>query len=207
MRGTSPNHPSYTRPRMLLDAFALLDIFALAAAESRAFPQGGTPLRLYSLAVLALLTAFWLVIRRHEYPVWAIVALQLSVVGHVAGRFVVLDDLPLYRAHLLGIPGDKVIHAFNSAAGAVFVTALFRRLGLVLKGWEGFIVLMVVSGAGALVEIVEYGGTLVLPMTHVGDYANNMQDLIANLLGALAGWVLAHLIMRDGADRTSDAES
>jgi glycopeptide antibiotics resistance protein len=34
-----------------------------------------------------------------------------------------------------------------------------------------------------------------------------MQDLIANLLGALAGWVLAHLIMRDGADRTSDAES
>lgn len=193
------DHRPYTFRRGLLDALAALDVLAYMASEARAFPQGGTPLRLYSLAVLTLIVVLWLALRRSEYPVWAILTLQLSIMGHVAGRFVVVDGLPLYRADLLGMPADKIIHAFNSLAGGVFATVLFRRLGLLLRGWEGFIVVMFVSGAGALVEIVEYGGTLVLETTHVGSYANNMQDLIANLAGAYAGWLLVRLATRHAA--------
>lgn len=184
----------YTSSRKLLDAFAAFDILAYIVTESREFKTTDATFVIYSVAVLAIMLVFWLALRRHEYPVWAVIALQLTVLGHIAGRSVVIDGLPLYRSHLLGLPGDKIVHAFNSLAAAVFATAMFRRLRLVLGGWEGFIVVMTVTGAGALVEIVEYGGTLVLPVTHVGDYANNMQDLIANLAGAFAGWLIIRLI-------------
>ncbi|MBA4370710.1 MAG: hypothetical protein C0418_03920, partial [Coriobacteriaceae bacterium] len=145
--------------------------------------------------VVSLVVVLWLVLRRWDYPVWAVMVLQLAFMGHVAGRMVLVGGVPLYRASILGLPGDKVVHAFNSLAAAAFVTALFRRLRLRLEGWEGFIVVMVVSGAGAVIEIIEYGGFLLLPVTHVGDYANNTQDLIANLAGAFAGWLVARTAM------------
>ncbi|MDE0169676.1 MAG: hypothetical protein OXS29_09190 [bacterium] len=58
---------------------------------------------------------------------------------------------------------------------------------------EGFrAVIVVVLGAntvGAVIEIGEYVASLGLASVRVGGYANNMQDLTANLLGALvAGW-------------------
>lgn len=192
-RRTASTRP-YTSSRKLLDAFAAFDILAYIVTESREFKTTDAAFVVYSVTVLAIMLAFWLALRRHEYPIWAVVALQLTVLGHIAGRFVVIDGLPLYRSQILGMRGDKVIHTLNSLAAAVFATAMFRRLGLVLGGWEGFIVVMTVTGAGALVEIIEYGGTLVLPVTHVGDYVNNMQDLLANLVGAFAGWLIIRLM-------------
>ncbi|MHB9003049.1 MAG: hypothetical protein ACYC6C_03165 [Coriobacteriia bacterium] len=197
-RRGSPARP-YTASRKLFDALAAFDILAYVVTESREFKTTDPAFVLYSLGVLTIMIAFWLALRRHEYPMWAVVALQLTVIGHIVGRFVVIDGLPAYRSEFLGLRGDKVIHAFNSLAAAVFATAMFRRLGLVLRGWEGFIVVMTVSGAGALVEIVEYGGTMVLPVTHVGTYANNMQDLIANLVGALLGWTVIRFTLREDA--------
>ena len=42
---------------------------------------------------------------------------------------------------------------------------------------------------GPWIEIGEYLATLAVSEARVGDYANNMQDLIANLLGAVvAAW-------------------
>lgn len=201
-RSTASTRP-YTPSRKLLDAFAAFDILAYVVTESREFQTTDAAFVLYSLSVLAIMVAFWLALRRHEYPMWAVIALQLTVMGHIAGRFVVIDGLPLYRSQILGMRGDKVIHAFNSLAAAIFATAMFRRLRLVLGGWEGFIVVMTVSGAGALVEIVEYGGTMVLPVNHVGTYANNMQDLIANLLGALLGWIVVRFMLREDAPAMS----
>jgi hypothetical protein len=199
-------HP-YTASRKLLDAFAAFDILAYIVTESREFPGTDLTFKLYSLVILGIMIAFWLALRRHEYPVWAVVSLQLTVMGHIAGRFVVVDGQPLYRSHILGLRGDKVIHALNAAAAAIFTTALFRRLKFDHGGWEGFIVVMTVSGAGALVEIVEYGGTMVLPAHYVGDYANNMQDLVANLLGALLGWMGVRLMLREDTPTVSRSGS
>ena len=121
---------------------------------------------------------------------WATLILQTAVLGHLAGWLVTVGGQSLYVVAFWGVPMDKVIHAFNSAAAACFVTAMFRSVGLRLRGWEGFVVVMVVCGLGALIEVIEYIGTLVLTSTSVGDYANNAQDLIANLLGAMVGWGL-----------------
>lgn len=196
------HHGTYSPRRALLDVLAVLDLIAIAYTELKEFPGTGVGFKVYAVSVLAVVVVLWLALRRHEFPVWAIAVLQLSFMGHVAGRMVVLDGQELYRATVLGFPGDKLVHAFNSLAAAAFVTALFRRLRFRLRGWEGFVVVMVVSGGGALVEIIEYGGFLLLPVTHVGDYSNNMQDLIANLLGAIAGWLVASIAMRRSADPT-----
>jgi hypothetical protein len=37
------------------------------------------------------------------------------------------------------------------------------------------------------VELAEFAGTAVNPDVNVGDYGNNMLDILANLVGAVAG--------------------
>jgi hypothetical protein len=56
-------------------------------------------------------------------------------------------------------------------------------------------VLLVVLGLGAVVEIVEYFVVLTVAHQGVGDYHNNLQDLVANLVGAST-----HLLVRQGLD-------
>ena len=48
-----------------------------------------------------------------------------------------------------------------------------------------FFVFLIVLGLGAIVEIFEYGVTKTVPHNGVGDYDNNMQDLLGNCAGGL----------------------
>lgn len=187
---------AYTWRRRFFDGIAAVNFMAMLIAEIRAFPGAGLGFHVYGAMVLSLFAVVWLVLRRYEYPVWAMAALQLALMGHLAGRAVLVGGTALYHVELLGVPMDKVIHALNSAAAAVFVTSLFERARLRLGAWRGFVIVMVVSGLGAMIEIIEYVGTLLLPMNRVGDYANNMQDLIANLIGAFVGFSIAAIALR-----------
>jgi len=184
----------YNSRRLLFDVLGIANILAVAAADAAAFPNAGRGFQVYTAIVTLLVSGLWLVLRRYEHPIWLMALLQLALLGHMAGRTVYIGDTQLYRTALLGIRTDKIIHAINSMAGAAYLTVLFRRLGLAFRGWEGFIVVMTVCGAGAFVEIVEYLGVLLLPITHVGNYANNVQDLIGNLVGAIAGWAIVRLV-------------
>lgn len=187
--------PSRTR-RVVFDAVALANVVVMVVNEFVRFPTGGTPFRLYTLALVVAFLGVWFLMRRFEYPVWATVAFQLTILGHTAGRFIIVDGAPLYRAVIVGIPADKLIHAFNTAAGTIFIVALLDQLDLPFRGGRGaFLAVMIASGMGAVVEIVEYVGALVLPTTAVGDYANNMQDLIANMIGAVAGWAIGAAVL------------
>lgn len=179
--------------RRLFDALALVNISGLLVSGITRFDAQNAGFTVYLVALAGLYVGAWLALRRYDYPVWAMLMLQAAVLGHLAGWLVVVDGRTLYTTSVSGMPMDKVIHAFNSAAAAAFVTVLFRRAGLQLGGWEGFVVVMVVCGLAAMIEVIEYVGTLVLTSTSVGDYANNAQDLIANLAGALVGWALTHL--------------
>lgn len=177
--------------RILFDILGIANIAAIAASDAVQFPNAGTGFKVYTVIVVLVVASVWLVLRRYEHPIWLMALLQLALLGHLAGRTVVIDGTELYRANILGLRADKIIHAFNSLVGAAYLTMLFRRMGLVLRGWEGFVVVMVTCGVGAAVEIVEYLGVLLLPVTYVGNYENNVQDLIGNLVGAVAGWALA----------------
>lgn len=199
---THENRARYSGRRAFLDAVAMVNIIGIAITEVTAFPEGGIGLKLYSAVVIGLFIGLWLVLRRYEYPVWLVLVLQLALLGHLAGRLVTVGGVPFYRTVILGVPSDKTVHAFNAMAGAAFLTVFFRRIELRLRGWEGFVVTMVIGGCGALIEIIEYGGVLVLPSTHVGDYANNAQDLVANLVGAVLGWALVRLVSGRAAGDT-----
>ena len=48
---------------------------------------------------------------------------------------------------------------------------------------------------------------LVLPFNNGGGYANNMQDLVANLLGALAGWFVTRLAMGPAPDEVQGEDT
>ncbi len=85
------------------------------------------------------------------------------------------------------MPYDKFVHFLNAFAGSAIVSHLFNlRVGHVTKTpvpVHPLAILTVVLGVGSVVEIVEYIVQLVMPHTGVGGYDNNMQDLIANLVG------------------------
>lgn len=194
-RTAAGGHRRYGVRRAVLDGFALLNIGGLAAAEAFSISKARPGFIFYTLGVLALYVGFWLAVRRNEFPVWASIAVQLAVVGHMAGRFVRIDGVQLYQVVVAGVHMDKVIHAFNTGMGAVFLVVLFRTVGLRLMRWEGFIVVMVACGLGALIEIVEFASTYVLVTHNVGGYVNNAQDLVANLAGSLVAWAAMRLAL------------
>jgi hypothetical protein len=59
-----------------------------------------------------------------------------------------------------------------------------------LSGGLATATVLMAAGAGALVEMVEFSGTIVFPGTNVGDYGNNMLDLVANMAGAMIATAL-----------------
>jgi hypothetical protein len=65
------------------------------------------------------------------------------------------------------------------------VKQLIDRLDLKLHYLESVFIVSVVLGLGAIIEIIEYIDTRTIPNHGVGGYDNNMQDLIANLIGGL----------------------
>lgn len=153
---------------------------------------------LYAVAILMTIVTIWVFLRRLTYPVWLLGAIQLGILLHFAGAFFPIEGGRLYDAHFLTLRFDKYVHAINAFAGA----ALAGHLLPAMDGrWRLRLIVIVLAtlGGGAIVEIVEYLVTLTLARNGVGNYDNNMQDLIANLVGALLFvfvWQLRSTIVR-----------
>jgi hypothetical protein len=81
---------------------------------------------------------------------------------------------------------DKIVHAANAMIGCVVALEFFRLLKVRFARGLILVVLLVVVGTGAIVEIAEYVVVKTIPHNGVGDYDNNMKDLLANLVGCLA---------------------
>lgn len=141
------------------------------------------------LAVTVVLTGVMLAIDRSVgFPPSVLWGLALVAIGNMAGGVLLVGDSTLYMAPVLGqVRYDKVFHALATGVGAVAAWEALKRWGEVSRLTPGlaFSVVLMACGAGALVEIVEYVGTLVVPNSNVGDYGNNMLDLVANLAGAV----------------------
>ncbi len=144
------------------------------------------------VAVLALHRAV-------RFPARVLWGLWAAAVGNLAGGIWLVDGQPLYVHQVWGsLRYDKPFHfaATGIAAWAAYEVLLPRMWGSANRWGIGFVAVMVACGAGALVEIVEYVGTLIIENANVGDYGNNMADLVANLAGAVgatsvAAWALA----------------
>jgi uncharacterized membrane protein YjdF len=145
----------------------------------------------YALGLMAALTGLWYYFRTYPFPVSLLVVLEAGIVMHFAGGLVVMEGRRLYDHYLAGIRYDKVVHFVNAFVVAALVARLYRSRGQPLEGVDRLFVLLTVLGLGGMVEVMEYVVCKTVPGNGVGGYDNNMQDLIANLLGgSLAALVL-----------------
>jgi hypothetical protein len=139
----------------------------------------------YALLLLCGIALLWVGFRRHRFDLGLLLLLQVGILMHFGGAFVQWDGGRLYEAHLLGLRYDKYVHLVNAFGATYLMSRLFQFQRIALDWINRIVLVMTVLGLGAMVELVEYGVMVTLPANGVGSYHNNMQDLIANLAGAL----------------------
>ncbi len=139
----------------------------------------------YAGVILAAIVVLWWRFRDWGFDGSLLALVQLGILMHFAGAFVPVDGRRLYDAHLMGIRYDKYVHVVNAFAVTALVDRIFEIRRMPRTALNAIMLVMVVLGLGALAEIVEYGVVLTVPNNGVGEYDNNMQDLVANLSGSL----------------------
>ena len=149
---------------------------------------------LYTAINMGLFLLFAALHRWAQWPVYALWAVSLVGLGNMLGGVLLVDGAPLYVADLAGLPGyDKIFHVVAAAAMFIVAWEAMKRWagdgyhfgGLLLWTW------LVTMGGGAVVEIAEFIGSQVGDV-NVGDYGNNVLDLVANGLGAIFGAALVY---------------
>ena len=114
------------------------------------------------------------------------VLVVLSLVGfaHMAGGNVTVDPETWGWARY-----DLAVHFFAMGAAGLAAWETVRARTAIDPRFGPLIVILAANSIGAWVEIGEYGIGLANPTARMGDYANNMTDLIANAIGGLvAAW-------------------
>ena len=146
---------------------------------------------LYSVVLLVAGALAWRFLRRFDYPVWILVLVEIGIASHFAGGYVKYGaEGWLYWHHFLGVRYDKIVHFYNSFVAVLVFGMLFRQAGVGLRRMEPFVLVGFVLGLGAAIEVIEYFAVLTIHNVGVGDYANNMEDLVMNLLGGTLGVTL-----------------
>jgi hypothetical protein len=140
---------------------------------------------IYAGVILAAIVFAWIYLRRFTFQSAVLVLVQAGILAHFAGAFVPVDGGRLYDAEILSIRYDKYVHCLNAFAAAAVVAHVFDILEVHLPLIRNLVLIMVVLGLGAVVEIVEYVVMQTIPNAGVGAYDNNMQDLIGNMVGGM----------------------
>lgn len=149
---------------------------------------------IYAVSILGATAGLWWHFRLYPFSWRVLLVVEVGILMHFAGAYVRTDIGRLYDSYVLGIRYDKYVHFFNAFGGVFLVKALFSHRHIVSTGINAVFVVSVVLGFGAVVEIIEYLVTLTIAHHGVGDYDNNMQDLMGNLSGAFAAVLLARMM-------------
>jgi hypothetical protein len=156
------------------------------------------------ITVVLALVVGW-IHRTARFADSTLMALALAAIGNLAGGVLLVGDGTLYGATVIGaIRYDKVFHALATGVAGWASYEAVKRWGIARTGAAIFVAVMMAGGAGAFVEIIEYVGSVVFENTSVGDYGNNMLDLVANTAGSIVGVVLAARVVDLGAEDVSN---
>lgn len=139
----------------------------------------------YAVIILLLILFAWKMVRRFYVPGWLLAMAQVGICMHFAGGLTFYRDKRLYDIIIMGVRYDKYVHLFNAAVAALFIQRFASEHILKSEWFCDLVTVLMVLGLGAFVEIIEYLVMLTVPVNGVGNYDNNMQDLIANLVGVL----------------------
>jgi len=152
----------------------------------------------YSIVLSILIVVVIHIHNRFYLPVLVMIGLSIGGLLHFMGGSIVLDGTRLYDITLIRfVQYDNFVHLFNSfVATFVFYNLLARHFRKPLvheRALFSVILILLVSGLGAMNEIVEFGAVLFLDAAEtVGGYYNNSLDLVYNLLGAVGAlWIIS----------------
>lgn len=150
----------------------------------------------YAIVIMAAIALAWRVARHLQVPIVLLVLAQIGIILHFSGGLALFGESRLYDKVLFGIRYDKFVHCVNAMLAACFALRVpWERI--IQPRWLGdLLVVVIVLGLGAAIEVVEYLVTLTVEVNGVGGYDNNMQDLIANLMGASLCVVASRLLGR-----------
>jgi hypothetical protein len=142
---------------------------------------------IYTTITVVLVVLLTLIHRSVGFTLPVLCALAVVGMGNMAGGVLLIGGQPLYLAPLFGpVRYDKIFHFGATAVAALASWEALRRWSGAsrLSGGLATATVLMAAGAGALVEMVEFSGT------NVGDYGNNMLDLVANMAGAMIATAL-----------------
>jgi hypothetical protein len=170
------------------DWWVFANLVLLAAMCWLVYRKAEWEFGLYATVFIVLFAGLWRYLRRFDYPWWLYVALEIGILANFAGGLVHFgpDMVRLYGHRFFGIRFDKWVHFYNSGVLATVCSYVLHGAGVRLGRAKGIVLVLMMCGIGALWEIVEYSAVMSLPTTGVGDYHNNMRDLIANLAGGVS---------------------
>ena len=205
----TPNYGVATGPQAARSLTSIYRVLVALAAALVGFLIYGIAMDVSPVIYYVPITAIFagviaLIHRSVGFPTVVLWGLAGVAIGNMAGGVLLVGGATLYELPVLGsIQYDKVFHAV--AAGVVAWASLeaLASWGLRRTFALGFGAAMMAFGGGALVEVVEYFGSLIIEDPSVGGYTNNAQDLIANTVGAVVGVTLAYRFHRTHRNRTS----
>ena len=138
----------------------------------------------YAVAILIVILLFWILTRQINFSSKLLILVEIIILIHFAGGLIILNESRLYDNIILGIRYDKYAHVIMTFMGGFILYALYFK-NLNLKWWfKDIQLLMIILGIGAVIEIIEYLVILTVDINGVGNYDNNMQDMISNFIGA-----------------------
>lgn len=139
----------------------------------------------YAAVTLAVTLLVWKRVRHLDLGWKTLAPVQLLLVMHLLGGATAPNGIRLYDHPLFfGVTYDKVVHAVAGFTAALVVATVMSRTLADRTPFADAQRVLIVMGLCALWELVEYAAYELIPLTGVGLYDNNMQDLLANLMGA-----------------------
>ncbi|MFH1138983.1 MAG: hypothetical protein V1816_23130 [Pseudomonadota bacterium] len=147
------------------------------------------------LISLGLILAWKFLVKNSSLPWNVLILLQVGLLLHFLGG-IRIDGRRVYTLTLV-VRYDKLVHFYNCLAAYWGLGALLRHWRIQTGKFEPFILVLMTLGCGAIVEIIEFLGVRTLTLDYPRYYPenleslydNNMEDLVADFLGALFAWV------------------
>jgi hypothetical protein len=146
----------------------------------------------YATVLFTGILVAWWGLRRLSFRSPVLVLFEAGLLLHFSAGLMHPNGMRLYDLSLgvrlfdYPLRFDKVVHFFNAYVGCALTLELFRLLRVRIPRVRMLVVALTVIGVGAVIEMIEYMVVKTVPHNGVGDYDNNMTDLIANLAGCVA---------------------
>jgi hypothetical protein len=148
---------------------------------------------IYAVFILLAVASGWIYFRTYRWSLWEVSLIEIGIIMHFSGGLVHIDGQRLYDNIFFLIRYDKYVHFINSFIAAMITSRLLKSFDFKMPRFEGLVIILIVLGGGAIIEIIEYMVVLTVPGNGVGGYDNNMQDLMGNLAGSSVYIILRSL--------------